>query len=393
MRVRHDADVPPIDAPNPDPAHEPPPAPGAPNGPGPVPDAAVERPSRRAVTFSVAMLTSSVLLAVCAILPAPYAVSSPGPTEDVLGSIGDQRLITVTGATTYPSTGELRMTTVSATGGPGYPSSTLGVIRGWVSPWAVVQPREILFPDPGETQDQINDENSAQMVSSQENAQVAALAELDYEIPATLVVVGTVEGTGADGVVHEGDVLTAIDGTDLPDYQTLVRTMADVTPGAEVTVTVRREGRERELVVPTTRSDAGAAQMGVYIDPDFQMPVDVAIDAGDIGGPSAGTMFALGIMDLLTPQDEAAGQVIAGTGTIDVVGTVGPIGGIRQKLAGAHRDGADWFLAPAANCGEVVGHVPDGLRVVRIATLHEAYEAVVAIGKGEADDLPTCTAS
>ncbi|WP_232514409.1 PDZ domain-containing protein [Cellulomonas sp. PSBB021] len=350
-----------------------------------------ERPSRRAITLSVSMLATAVLLAAVAVLPAPYSVSSPGPTEDVLGKVDDKPLITIDGAPTYDSTGELRLTTVSATGGPGYPSSTLRVLRGWFSPWSVVQPREILFPDADESQEDIDRENTAQMVSSQENAAVAALSELGRPVPATLVVADTVEDTGADGVFEDGDIITAIDGTPLPDYQSLVTTMAAVKPGADVTVTVRRQGEEVDLTVETTAGDDGRAQMGVYIDPDFDMPVDVTIDAGRIGGPSAGTMFALGIIDLLTPQDEANGQVVAGTGTIDVVGRVGAIGGIRQKLAGAHRDGARWFLAPEANCGEVVGHVPDGLRVVRVATLHEAYTDLVAIGKGEGDALPTCT--
>jgi len=282
---------------------------------------------------------------------------------------------------------------VSATGGPGYPSTALRVLRGWFSPWSVVQPRELLFPDRDQTQDDIDQQSAAQMTSSQENASVAALTELGYEVPATLVVAGTVEGSGAQGELEDGDVLTAIDGTHLPDYQSLVTTMAAVTAGDDITVTVRRQGRDVDLVIPTTAGDDGGAQMGVYIDPDFAMPVDITIDAGRIGGPSAGTMFALGIIDLLTPQDEANGQVVAGTGTIDVTGEVGPIGGIRQKLAGAHRDGATWFLAPESNCDEVVGHVPDGLRVVAISTLHEAYEDVVAIGKGDAADLPTCTAS
>ncbi|WP_448630108.1 S16 family serine protease [Cellulomonas soli] len=142
----------------------------------------------------------------------------------------------------------------------------------------------------------------------------------------------------------------------------------------------------------TGTSDQGRAQIGVYIDPAFDLPVDVAIKIDDIGGPSAGTMFALGIIDKLTPEDEADGQVIAGTGTMDVTGEVGPIGGIRQKMAGALRDGATWFLAPAGNCDEVVGHVPEGLHVAKVATLHEAREAITAIGAGSTDDLPTCTA-
>ncbi|MNW62441.1 Lon protease 1 [compost metagenome] len=115
------------------------------------------------------------------------------------------------------------------------------------------------------------------------------------------------------------------------------------------------------------------------------------IQIDDIGGPSAGTMFALGIIDQLTPEDEADGNVIAGTGTMSVEGNVGPIGGIQQKLYGAERDGATWFLAPESNCDEVVGNVPEGLNVVKIATLEDARDAMVAIGAGEGASLPTCT--
>lgn len=390
-RVRHDADVPVNDTPPADEPTRPDPLSAADADLGAPAPVVAERPSRRAMTLSVSMLATAVLLAAVAVLPAPYAVSSPGPTEDVLGELDDKPLITIEGAPTYDSSGELRLTTVSATGGPGYPSSTLRVLRGWFSRWSVVQPREVLFPDADETQEDIDQENTAQMVSSQENAAVAALTELGHEIPATLLVAGTVPGTGAEGVLEKGDLLRSVDGTPLPDYQSLVRVMDGVQPGKDVTVVVRRQGEDVTVTIPTTKGTDGRAQMGVYVDPEFDMPVDVTIEAGRIGGPSAGTMFALGIMDLLTPQDEANGQVVAGTGTIDAVGRVGAIGGIRQKLAGAHRDGARWFLAPAGNCGEVVGHVPDGLRVVKVETLHEAYEHLVAIGEGRGDALPGCT--
>ena len=351
-----------------------------------------ERASRRAVTLSISMLASATVLAALVVLPTPYAVSNPGPTEDVLGTVSGKPLIAISGATTYPATGELRLTTVSATGGPGYPSSMLGVLRGWASQWAVVRPAEELFP-PEQTQDEIDEANNQEMVSSQENASVAALTELGYEVPATLVVAGTAEGSDAEGKFEDGDVLTAVNGTPLPDYQSLVTTMDAVTPGDKVTATVRRQGESVDVEITTTESDTGRAQMGLFIDPDFDMPVDITIDAGNIGGPSAGTMFALGVIDKLTEEDEAAGAVIAGTGTMDIVGNVGPIGGIRQKLAGAKRDGAAWFLAPKDNCDEVVGHVPQGLRVVEISTLHQAREAVVAIGEGKADGLPTCAAA
>jgi PDZ domain-containing protein len=117
----------------------------------------------------------------------------------------------------------------------------------------------------------------------------------------------------------------------------------------------------------------------------------VSFGTKDVGGPSAGMMFALGIYDLLTPGPLTGGMKVAGTGTIDSRGEVGPIGGIQQKLVGARRAGARWFLAPASNCNEVVGHVPDGLRVVRTSTLHESRLAVEAIAAGRGQSLPSCT--
>lgn len=349
-----------------------------------------ERVSPRSIMLSAGMLVTALLLALLVVLPVPYAVNSPGPTRDVLGEHDGTPLIQISGAETYDSTGELRLTTVSGTGGPGFPSSVVGVLQGWLSKSVVVQPVELLYP-PDQTQDEIDKSNTAEMVSSQENATVAALTELGYEVPATLVVAGTVEGTDAAGKVEEGDVIVALDGTPVPDYQGLIELLDAVEPGSTVTLTVRRHGQAVDVPIVTATKDDGGAQIGVYIDPTFDLPVDVTISIDDIGGPSAGTMFALGIVDKMTPEDEAKGKDIAGTGTIDVTGEVGPIGGIRQKLAGADRDGATWFLAPASNCDEVVGHVPDGLRVVRISTLHEAREAITAIGAGTAADLPTCT--
>ncbi|WP_081924809.1 S16 family serine protease [Bifidobacterium actinocoloniiforme] len=121
--------------------------------------------------------------------------------------------------------------------------------------------------------------------------------------------------------------------------------------------------------------------------------VKLSMHVDRIGGPSAGLMYTLGAIDKLTAQDETGGQVIAGTGTMDKHGRVGRIGGIQLKMLGAKRDGATWFLAPAGNCDEVAGHVPSGLRDVRVSTLSEAYSALTKIGQGQADSLPHCTAS
>ena len=227
------------------------------------------------------------------------------------------------------------------------------------------------------------------MISSQEHATVAALEELGYDIPTTLEVSESLQGFGADGVVMAGDILVALDGQRLTNFAELSRLMDDVVPGSVVRVTADRDGEPVDLDVTTTDDGNGRAVLGVLVDPDFDMPVQVTIEIESIGGPSAGLMFSLGIIDKLTEADETGGERIAGTGTMDLTGAVGPIGGITQKLVGARDGGAEWFLAPSGNCAEVTA-VPDGLRVLAVGTLAEARVAVEAIGRGEADELETC---
>ncbi|WP_407341544.1 PDZ domain-containing protein [Pengzhenrongella phosphoraccumulans] len=348
--------------------------------------------SPRSVTLTIAALATMALFAVMVLVPVPYAVGGPGPTKDTLGEEKGTPLIEVTGAPTYESTGQLRLTTVSYSGGPGYPVTLPSVLSAWISGDKIVSPVETVFPT-DRSQDQIDKENQAEMVSSQENATVAALEELGYTVPATLVVAGTVDGTGAVGVVQEGDVVVSLQGTAITTYTDLVEALGQIKPGEHVTLGIERDGKPLEVEIVTGQRESGGSQLGVFIDPSFDLPIDVKIQIEDIGGPSAGTMFALGIIDKLTPQDEVNGVTIAGTGTMDVDGTVGPIGGIRQKLAGAKRDGATWFLAPADNCDEVVGHIPAGLHVAKIDTLHSARTAMEAIGAGDGASLPTCTAA
>ena len=365
---------------------------GTPDAAGPA--GAVAGPPRlgpRSTVLAAGMLLTSLLLAGLVVLPAPYAVEMPGPTTDVLGTQDGTPLITISGAPTYPSTGQLRLTTVSATGTPDYPSSVANVLQGWLSPDDVVVPTEQIVPT-GQTQQQIDELNSQEMTSSQENATVAALSTLGYTVPATLTVAQTVDGTDAATKLQDGDVLSSIDGKPLPDYQTLIDTLAAVAPGATITLGITRSGQALDVPIVTgTRTDGDGALIGVFVKPAFDFPVDVKIQIDGVGGPSAGTMFALGVVDELTPADEANGQHIAGTGTMDVSGNVGAIGGIRQKMIGAARAGATWFLAPQSNCDEVAGHVPAGLRVVAVSTLKDAVAAMTAIGAGTASDLPTCS--
>ncbi|MCK0117393.1 PDZ domain-containing protein [Isoptericola sp. CG 20/1183] len=353
--------------------------------------------SRRSVTLVVSLLVTAVVAAVLLVLPTPYAVRTPGPTEDTLGvqeqgagqSATEMPLIEISGAETYPASGELRLTTVSVYGGPGGDVLMGDVLWGWSSVERSVQPVELIFPEPVTPEEQ-QEQGQAQMISSQESATVAALTELGYEVPTTMTVVAAAEGTGAEGVVEPDDVIVSMDGEPLESYPELLAVLDDVTPGDDVVLGVERAGEPVDLTVTTGEGD-GRALLGVLIDPVYDFPVDVTIQIEDIGGPSAGTMFALGIVDLMTPEDELAGAVVAGTGTMDVDGRVGPIGGIGQKMYGAQRDGAEWFLAPADNCPEVVGQEPEGLEVVSVSTLAEARAAMEAIGAGEGQDLPRCS--
>jgi PDZ domain-containing protein len=354
------------------------------------------RSGARSVTLVVALLVASVSAALLLVLPTAYAIRTPGPTENTLGtqeqgegqSATEVPLIEIRGAETFPASGELRLTTVSVYGGPGGDVLFGDVLWGWSSQERSVQPVEAIFPEAVTSQEQ-QELGQAQMLSSQESATVAALTELGYDVPATMTVVEAAEGTGADGVVEPGDVVTSLDGEPLETYTELLTVLGGVTPGADVVLGVERDGEPMDLTVTTGQGD-GRALLGILIDPQYDFPVDVTIQIEDIGGPSAGTMFALGIIDLMTEADELDGAVVAGTGTMDVDGRVGPIGGIEQKMYGALRDGAQWFLAPAGNCAEVVGHEPDGLEVVRVATLDEARTAMEAIGAGEGEDLPRC---
>jgi PDZ domain-containing protein len=347
--------------------------------------------SPRALTIIVTGVIAVALAAIVALMPAPYAIYSPGPATNVLGNVGGVPLIRIEGEQSYrpTSSGTLDMTTVAVSGGPGREVSLGEVLSAWVSPSRAVIPVEQVFP-PGQTQQETEKENAAEMSQSQESATAAGLRELGETVPETVTIVDVSDGVPAAKVLKAGDVVTSLQGAPVKNADGLRETIQSLAPGATVRMTVRRDGKSLDLTTTTTTSD-GRTVLGVGISPSYDFPVDVKFATKDVGGPSAGMMFALGIYDLLTPGDLTGGAKIAGTGTIDGSGQVGPIGGIAQKLVGAREAGAQWFLAPASNCGEVVGNVPEGLRVVRTASLHESRLDVEKIAAGQGASLPTCT--
>jgi Lon-like protease len=188
-------------------------------------------------------------------------------------------------------------------------------------------------------------------------------------------------------VLRSGDIITAVDGTPVNCHHDAAALIRARRPGAPVTLTVSRRGHAQTFRLRTV-SISGTPVVGVQVGESFVFPFKVHISIGNIGGPSAGMMFALGIIDKITPADLTDGRFIAGTGEIEANGKVDPIGGIQQKMAGARNAGATVFLAPAANCGDTAGAVPPGLRVVKVATLSGAVAALTALRQGQ--PVPSC---
>lgn len=348
---------------------------------------AIEVPRPRLAVGALAGMCVMILGA--SMLPVPYVVERPGPAIDVLGEYQDEQILTIEGAETYETDGELMMTTVSVDGGPGYTVTPVEVLVGWFDPSQAVFPRELLFPE-DQTQEQTDLQNTVQMSTSQQGAVAVALDELGVAYEDTVMVAGVQAGAPAEGQLEGGDVILAVDGEEAADVEGYQALVADREPGEDVTVTVLRDDEERDVTMTTADVD-GTARLGIVLGAGYDFPMDVRLTVGDVGGPSAGTMFSLAVYDELTPGALTGGEAVAGTGTIAADGEVGSIGGIRQKMIGAREAGAEFFLAPGANCEEVAGNEPDGLQVVAVDTFDEALEATTTIAEsGSADSLPTC---
>lgn len=348
-------------------------------------------PAEPAVVVAVlAGFAGVVLLCVALLLPVPYVILGPGPVLNTLGSARGTPLISISGHPVYPTSGQLDLTTVSSRGGPGRRVTLTQVAFSWLNRSDTAVPQQVFYP-PGQTEQQAQQTDQAEMVSSQQSASVAALGALGITVPADLAVAGVRPQAPAAKVFRFGDVIETVNGARITSLAGLRTALGRVRAGDVVRVGVLRDGAQQVLQARTTaEKDTGRTILDVFVDPRFTLPFTIRIQIEDIGGPSAGQMFALGVIDKLTPGDLTGGRRIAGTGTIDAEGAIGPIGGIRQKMIGARRAGAEWFLAPASNCDEVVGHVPVGLHVVKTATLRQSRAELATIAAGRTDGLPTC---
>ena len=362
-------------------------------------DTDVTKPRRRrrgrAIGWVILVLAVASAI-VIGMMPAPYVIEKPGPVFNTTGSTTVDKksvpVISISSAKTYPTSGTLDMLTVNVDGSPGYPPSWAEIASAWFDPSQAVVPMDEIYA-PQETTEQSNKEGAAEMSDSQQEATAAAFSAEHIKYQSVVSVDSTIKGSPAAAFLKAGDVLTTVNGKTFQNTDELHALIVANGTSRPMTLVYSRKGVSKTIQFTPQKTSNGAT-LGVYITQKFTFPITVKIQLQDVGGPSAGMMFALGIIDKLTPGALNGGQKIAGTGTITAGGTVGAIGGIRQKMYGARDAGARYFLAPASNCGGTDGvrdHIPSGLTVYATSTLAQSIAILKAIDTGVGlNKLKTC---
>ncbi|TRV76290.1 PDZ domain-containing protein [Streptomyces sp. 130] len=359
---------------------------------------------RRTATMLASTLILIALLCAGVLIKVPYSEMSPGPTVNTLGDVEGDPVLRITGHKTYKTSGNLNMTTVRVTGAD-YSMNLVEAVSGWLGHDSVVVPHDTLYPD-GKTEEESTQENAEEFSQSQESAKVAALKELNIPVTSYVVVSSVVKDSPSQGKLHAGDIIKDVDGTAVGKPEDVAKLVTKHKPGQDVVFTVipaktaaaaekagkKPEGSEKVTLTTVKAPEGDRAIVGIQAGTDHTFPFDIDIKLADVGGPSAGLMFSLGILDKLTPGQLTGGKFIAGTGTIDDAGKVGPIGGITMKLVGAREAGARYFLTPDDNCEAAAADTPDGLTLIRVKTIDDARKSLDKLRAGDTAGLPSCSA-
>ncbi len=331
----------------------------------------------------VALVPIVVFGVLLAVVTVPFVSLGPGPTFDTLGEVDGKQVVEIQGTQTHPTSGHLNMTTVSQRD-----DLTLGeALTLWISGQEQLVPRDLIYP-PGKSRDDVDKANNADFKNSEDSAEYAALGYLKYPQAVTIATV-TDPGPSA-GKLKPGDAIDMVNGTPVPGVEQFTALLKNTKPGQAVTIDYRRKNEPAGTVQITlgTNKDRDSGFLGVAVLDAPWAPFVVDFNLANIGGPSAGLMFSLAVVDKLTTGDLAGSTFVAGTGTISVDGKVGPIGGITHKMAAAHEAGATVFLVPAKNCYEASSDNPSGLRLVKVETLSSAVDALHALTSGK--QTPSC---
>ncbi len=355
------------------------------------------RPERRRqrlktlVWGAVPVLLLTVLVSVDRIpgtdisLTVPYAAEGPGPTFNTLGEVDGEPVVAIEGVPVDDTSGNLNMTTVSVRS-----NLTLAQALGrWLATDDTLTPIERVFP-PDRSPEEIQQSNQQAFTASEAAATVAAMNYLGR--PVKIAVVDVLPDSAAAEHVEPDDVIRAIDGRAVDEPGQVQAEVRAKSPGDEVVLTLDRGGEETERAITLGEhpEDSSLALLGITMTSEPTEDMSVEYNLTDIGGPSAGMMFSLAVIDKLSPGELNGGKFVAGTGTISEDGSVGPIGGIVHKVAAAEEIGADLFLAPAANCAEAVSRDHGDLVVARVETLDDAIEQMQNFADG--GTVETCGA-
>jgi Lon-like protease len=320
-------------------------------------------PVRQRVTAAVGVLALIGLVFAVNFYRLPVVALSPGPMEDVLARLK------VEGSRVYDSEGKLYLTSVGIDDDVRFYEALLDMANRDVQ----LLPRAELYPEEQDSTE-IDKENAALMDRSKETASVVALREVGYEIePSGVEVTQVVDGAPADGKLRVGDRILEADGRAVDSTEEVRAAITRHEIGERVAFRVDRGDTEKNVSVQVQEAD-DQPRVGILLRDLFpDLPVKVTIETeNNIGGPSAGLMFTLSIIDKLTPEDLTGGRRIAGTGEIALDGAVLPVGGVAEKLIAVRRLGVTTFLIPAENCDSVRGRVPDGLRLVKVSKVGDA---------------------
>lgn len=332
--------------------------------------------NRRTLTTVAAGLIAITLCVLGITLPVPMVALGPGPTYNTLGEVDGTEVVKVDGLAVYPTAGNLNMTTVSVTDR----LTLFNVIGYWAASDRRVVPRDTVFPVSLSDQ-QVQDRNHEQFATSEVNAESAALTELG--MPGNVTVVGLVADAPAAATLKLGDELITVAGRPVDSVEAVSTALVGSVPGQTVPITYQRGDAKLDGSITLTSTQGKTQGILGIIPAVVARGGGITFGLGGVGGPSAGLMFALSIVDKLTPGELTGGRFIAGTGAIGPTGTVTPIDGVPFKMRAARDAGATVFLVPNENCAEAASTAPDGLQLVRVHTLHEAKAALDGIRDGK----------
>jgi Lon-like protease len=339
--------------------------------------------NRRISTLLVALAPIVAFGVLLALVTVPFVSLGPGPTFDTLGEVEGKEVVEIEGTEVQPTTGHLNMTTVSQRD-----NLTLGqALTLWVSGREQLLPRDLVYP-PDRSKDEIDEANNQEFKRSEDSAEYAALGYLKY---APAVTVETVSEDGASkGKLNEGDAIDGVDGVPVTSLDQFQSIMEKTKPDQEVVLDFRRKNAAPGVTTIKLRSnpDKPHGYLGIGVVEAPWAPFTIDFNLANIGGPSAGLVFSLAVIDKLTTGELSGSKFVAGTGTIDADGKVGSIGGITHKILAAHEAGATVFLVPADNCEEAKSAHEDGIDLVKVANLGDAVDALKALSAG--GEAPRC---